>query len=220
MSFLDIVAKGGILMIAIGICSILAIAVVIERLVVLRKMGINTRQFILHIQNLVIKDRLEEALLLSKKTPGPIAKITKAAIEKVNRPREEIREAIESAGKVGIYHLEKNLGILATVAAVAPLIGFLGTVTGMIRAFMEIQARGGNVDANVLAGGIWEALITTAAGLSVGIPALIFYNWLVGKVERFVFEMEESSREILDMIVERQSEVPSPRRPEVRVDDV
>ncbi len=219
MSFLEITAKGGILMIAIGICSILGIAVVVERLVALRRMRINTRQFVLQIQNLIIKGRLEDALLLSKKTPGPIAKITKAAIEKHNRPREEIREAIEAAGKIEIYHLEKNLGILATVAAVSPLIGFLGTVTGMIRAFMEIQARGGNVDANVLAGGIWEALITTAAGLSVGIPALIFYNWLVGKVERFVFEMEESSREILDMVVERQSEAPPPGRPEVRVDD-
>lgn len=219
MSFLEIIAKGGVLMIAIGACSILAIAVIIERVVALRKMRINTRQFVLHVQNLVMKGKREDALLLSVKTPGPIAKITKAAIEKHDRPRDEIREAVESAGKVEVYHLEKNLGVLATVAAVAPLIGFLGTVTGMIRAFMEIQARGGNVDANVLAGGIWEALMTTAAGLAVGIPALIFYNWLVGKVERFVFEMEENSREILDMVVEPQGQSPSSGRPEVRVDD-
>ena len=91
---------------------------------------------------------------------------------------------------------------LATVAAIAPLLGFLGTVTGMIQAFMEIQALGGQVNANVLAGGIWEALMTTAAGLTVGIPAMIFYNWLVGRVQHFVFEMENSSMELLDLLEE------------------
>ena len=92
------------------------------------------------------------------------------------------------------------------MASIAPLVGFLGTVTGMIRAFMQVQAHGGNADASLLAGGIWEALITTAAGLTVGIPALIFYNWLQGKVERFVFEMSESSTELLDMLIEPEEE--------------
>ncbi|HEX9975547.1 MAG TPA: MotA/TolQ/ExbB proton channel family protein, partial [bacterium] len=91
-----------------------------------------------------------------------------------------------------------------TIAAIAPLLGFLGTVTGMIRAFIQVQSLGGNVDASVLAGGIWEALVTTAAGLVVGIPALIFYNWLQSQVERFVFEMEENSTSLLDMLIQQE----------------
>jgi biopolymer transport protein ExbB len=96
--------------------------------------------------------------------------------------------------------------VLGTIAAIAPLIGFLGTVTGMIKAFIQIQTLGGNVDASVLAGGIWEALITTAAGLSIGIPTLIVYNWLQGKVEHHVFEMQESSTELLDTLHEREGD--------------
>ena len=204
MSLIDILVKGGVLMIFIGLCSIIAVAVVIERWWTLRKVQINTAAFILQVKNLLLKDRIEEAIALAKRTPGPVAKITKAAIEKHDRPREEIKEAIEAAGKAEAFQLERNLGALGTVAAISPLIGFLGTVTGMIRAFMQVQAQAGNVDASVLAGGIWEALITTAAGLTVGIPALIFYNWLQGKIERVVFEMQVSSTEILDMLLERE----------------
>ena len=113
----------------------------------------------------------------------------------------EIKDAIESAGKNEIFHLEKNLGTLSTVASVAPMLGFFGTVTGMIRAFMEIQSRGGNVDAAVLAGGIWEALITTAVGLAVGIVSIMFYNHIQGKVEKMVSEMQAASTELLDTIL-------------------
>ena len=206
MSLFQIVIKGGIIMIPILICSIIALAIVIERLIALRKIRIKSGSFILKVKNLLLQHNLDEAIALCKKTPGPIAGITKAALEKANRPRQEIKESVESAGKREIYHLERGLGVLGTVAAVAPLIGFLGTVTGMIRAFMQVQAHGGNVDASVLAGGIWEALITTAAGLSVGIPALIFYNWLQGKVERFVFEMSESSTDLLDTLIDSKED--------------
>lgn len=201
MNLLQIVTKGGILIIPIVICSIISIAVLIERLTLLRKVRINARTFTLQIKNLIIKGKVTEAVMLCKRTPGPVAKITKAAVVKYKKPREEIKEAIESAGKTEIYHLEKNLGILGTIAAVAPLLGFLGTVTGMIKAFMRIQMLGGNVDANVLAGGIWEALVTTAAGLAVGIPSIIFYNWLQSRVEQFVFEMEDSSTALIDILI-------------------
>ncbi|MBN2012684.1 MotA/TolQ/ExbB proton channel family protein [candidate division KSB1 bacterium] len=203
MSILNIVAKGGILIIPIILCSLIAIGILIERLVTLRKFRINSRTFIMQIRNLLVKGQITEAVMQCKRTPGPIAKISKAAVEKYNRPHQEIRDAIESAGKMEIYLLEKNLGVLGTIAAIAPLLGFLGTVTGMIKAFMRIQMLGGNVDANVLAGGIWEALVTTAAGLAVGIPALIFYNWLQSKVEQFVFEMEDSSNALIDILHER-----------------
>lgn len=204
MSIFEIIMKGGILMIPIGLCSIIALAILIERLVSLRKIRINAKAFITRVRNILLRGDVDEAIRISQETPGPIAAITKAGLKKHDRPREEIKDAIETAAQSEVYHLERYLGILGTIAAIAPLIGFLGTVTGMIRAFIQIQTLGGNVDASVLAGGIWEALITTAAGLSVGIPALIFYNWLQGKVEHHVFEMQESSGNLLDILLERE----------------
>lgn len=205
MSMLDILVNGGILMIPIGLCSIIALAILIERLVSLRKIKINAKAFITRVSNILLRGDVDEALRLSQETPGPIGAIAKAGLKKHDRPREEIKDAIESAAQAEVYHLERYLGVLGTIAAIAPLIGFLGTVTGMIRAFIQIQTLGGNVDASVLAGGIWEALITTAAGLAVGIPALIVYNWLQGKVEHHVFEMQESSSNLMDILQEREA---------------
>jgi biopolymer transport protein ExbB len=204
MSLYQIIIKGGFMMIPIALCSLIALAILVERLFSLRRMRINTGTFVLQVKNMLLRKKVEEAVMLCKDTPGPIAAITQAGLLKHNRPREEIKDAIEGAAKTQVYHLERYLGILGTIAAIAPLIGFLGTVTGMIKAFMDIQNLGGNVDASVLAGGIWEALITTAAGLSVGIPALIFYNWLQSKVELHVFEMQESSNELMDVLLERE----------------
>ena len=204
MSLFQILVKGGIIMIPIGLCSVIALAIIIERYVALRRIRINARTFVLQVKNLLLRKQINEAIMLSKQTPGPIAGITKAGLLKHNRARDEIKDAIEGAARSEIYIMEKNLGVLGTIAAIAPLIGFLGTVTGMIKAFMDIQALGGSVDAGVLAGGIWEALITTAAGLIVGIPALIFYNWLQAKVEHHVFEMQETSNDLLDMLLEKE----------------
>jgi len=206
MSVFEILTKGGILMIPIGLASIIAVAILVERLVSLRKIRINANAFITRVQGLLRHDEVNEAIRICEETPGPVAAITKAGLKKHNRPRQEIKDSIESAAESEVYHLERYLGVLGTVAAITPLIGFLGTVTGMIRAFIQIQTLGGNVDASVLAGGIWEALITTAAGLSVGIPALIFYNWIQGKVEHHVFEMQESSSDLLDILHEEEEQ--------------
>ena len=191
MSIFQIVVKGGFMMIPLAICSFIAIVILFERLLSLRKIQINTRTFVLQVKNMLLRGRVDEAIELAKNTPGPIAKITAAGLAKHNRPRDEIKDAIEAAAQSEVYHLEKNLGVL-------------GTVTGMIRAFMQVQNLGGSVDASVLAGGIWEALITTAAGLAIGIPALIFYNWLQSKVEHHVFEMQESSNEFMDTLLDRE----------------
>jgi len=207
MSLMEIIFKGGIMMIPIILCSILAISAFIERLLALRKINTNSRTFILQIKNLVYRKKIEEAIVLCKETPGPVAAITLASLLRRDKPREEMKEAIESAGKTAIYKLEKNLGILGNVAATAPMFGFLGTVTGMINAFMQIQMRGGAVDASVLAGGIWEALITTAAGLIVGIPALLAHNYIAGKVEHHVFEMQENSTDLLDVMLDKEAGV-------------
>ncbi len=204
MSLFQILAKGGFMMIPLAICSLIAITILIERLITLRKMKINTNTFVLQVKNMLLRGRVDDAIMLAKNTPGPIAKISAAGLAKHNKPREEIKDSIEAAAKSQVYHLEQNLGVLGTIAAISPLIGFLGTVTGMIKAFMQVQNLGGSVDASVLAGGIWEALITTATGLSVGIPALIFYNWLQAKVSNHVFEMQESSTELMDTLLEKE----------------
>lgn len=206
MSLLSILARGGWLMIFIGIFSLISLGVFIERILVLRKARINLNAFMLKLRQFVSKGDIQNALLLCANTPGPIAKVLEKGLRLYRQSREEIKDAIESAGRAEIYQLEKGFAALATIAGVAPLTGFLGTVTGMIRAFMRIQELGGNVNATVLAGGIWEALITTAAGLLVGILTLLAYNYLVAKVQRFVFEMEISSTNLLEMLSGNQQQ--------------
>lgn len=200
MSLFSVLAKGGWLMIFIGIFSLVAVGIFIERMMVLRKAKINLNAFLIKIRQYLSKSDYDNALVLCSRTPGPIAKVIEKGIKLRGQSREEIKDSIESAGRNEIYQLEKGFGALATIAGVAPLTGFLGTVTGMIQAFMRIQELGGNVNATVLAGGIWEALITTAAGLIVGILTLLGYNYLLTKVQRLVFDMEVSSTNLLELL--------------------
>lgn len=206
MNLLEILAKGGWVIIFIGIASLIGLGIFIERIIVLRKAKINYNTFLMKMKHLLSKNNVKEALLLCSETPGPIPRVLEKGIRMIGRSKEEIKEALETAGHAEIYHLEKGLSVLGTVAGVAPLLGFLGTVTGMIQAFMKIEELGGNVNATVLAGGIWEALITTAAGLAVGIPAMIAYNYLVNKVKHFVFEIEQSSQELLEILIAMEEE--------------
>jgi len=202
MSVFSILVRGGWLMIPIALCSFIAAGIIIERWLTLRKARVNTGTLINRVRQALRSGEVGRAVDVCEETPGPVAGMLRVGIQRAGSSRAVIRETVESAGKAELYKLEKGMDTLATVAAIAPLLGFLGTVTGMIQAFMEIQALGGQVNANVLAGGIWEALMTTAAGLTVGIPAMIFYNWLVGRVQHFVFEMENSSMELLDLLEE------------------
>lgn len=196
-------------MIPIAIFSLLALGIFIERLLVLRKSQINFNAFLLKLRQHIINKDIQSALKLCADAQSPIARIMETGIKRHDQSREDIKDSIESAGRAEIYQLEKGYGTLATIAGVAPLTGFLGTVTGMIRAFMRIQELGGNVNATVLAGGIWEALITTAAGLFVGILTLLAYNYLVSKVQRFVFQLEVSSSNLLELLTSRsENEVP------------
>jgi len=209
-SLLAIFIKGGWVMYLILLCSLVGMAVVVERFLVLRKARINATHFILRLKSLILKDNIEEAIALCLRTEGSLPKVLERGIAKHDRDKKEVQETIETAGREEVYNLEKNLSIVATVAGVAPLLGFLGTVTGMIRAFMQIEKLGGNVNATVLAGGIWEALLTTAYGLIVGIPAYLFYNYLLSKVQRIVFEMEVGSNEIIELLyTEKENELKS-----------
>ena len=210
MSLYAIVARGGILMVPIFLCSIIVVAVALERYLAYRKLTINIPQFMTGIRHPLADGDILSAINECTVARGPVAAVVRAGLEKASQRRERIKEAMETAGSAQTYLLEKNLSVLATLAGVTPLIGFLGTVTGMIKAFMKIQQLSGNVNADVLAGGIWEAMVTTAAGLTVGIPAMILYNYFVHRVREFVFDMESAAEEVLDMIGESRTEKKSP----------
>lgn len=195
--------KGGIIMYPIALCSIVAAAIWFDRLAVLRQARVDTKSFMERIRETVGRGGIKEALGLCELTPGPIATIFKAGLVKSDRPRQEIKEAIEAAGGREIRLLEKRFDWLMTIASIAPLLGFLGTVTGMVRTFQVVQLLGGYVDAAALAGGIWEALLTTVFGLGVAIPVILVHNYLVNRVESLVWEMEESSEELIDLLTAR-----------------
>ncbi|MDZ7680898.1 MAG: MotA/TolQ/ExbB proton channel family protein [Fodinibius sp.] len=168
MSMLELMWEGGILMIPLFILSIVAIYVIAERWRLLNNSRIEVEGFLRTVGEMLQEGDRERALTYCDGIDKPLARILKAGIRRLGRPIREIEDAISNAGKKEIYHLEKRMNWLATIAGVAPLIGFTGTVTGMIEAFMDIQSLQGNVNPSVLAGGIWEALITTATGLNCG----------------------------------------------------
>lgn len=202
MSLLSIVLKGGWIMLFIFIASIIALAIIIDRYLVIRKSKSNIPQFLVRIRGLLKKKDIEGALNYCMEERTPAANIVKKGLKKYHFGHERVKEAIESAGRQEVTKLEKGLSILATISGVAPLLGFLGTVTGMISAFMRIEDLQGSANPSDLAGGIWEALLTTAFGLGVGIIAYTFYNYLVNSINKLVLDMEIVSNDVVDIIEE------------------
>lgn len=211
MSFFELLVEGGVLMIPLFLLSVLAIFVVAERWRSLNNSRMEVDGFLRTIESMLKDGDRERALTYCDGIDKPLARILKAGIRRLGRPIRDIEETIRNAGKKEIFHLEKRMNWLATIAGVAPLIGFTGTVTGMIEAFMDIQALQGNVNPSVLAGGIWEALITTATGLIVGIIAYGFYNFLLGRINRMVHELENASADFIDLL-----QAPSARKQKER----
>lgn len=212
MSMFELLAEGGILMIPLFILSIVAIYVVAERWRSLNNSRMEIDGFLRTIETMLKDGDRQRALTYCDGIDKPLARILKAGIRRLGRPLHDIEDAISNAGKKEIFHLEKRMNWLATIAGVAPLVGFTGTVTGMIEAFMDIQALQGNVNPSVLAGGIWEALITTATGLIVGIIAYGFYNFLLGKINRMVHELENASADFIDMLASPSAQKEKERR--------
>ena len=206
----EFMQKGGPIMWPILLCSAIAFAVVIERLLQLRREQIDTKTFMEQISKSLKRNKIMEALELCERTKGPVANILRAGILKHDRPRSEVREAIEDAAIHEVPRLEKNLPVLATVAHIAPLLGLLGTVTGMVAAFQVIEGRASSlspVNPGDLAGGIWEALLTTVFGLCVAIPTYVAYNYLTSRVDGFVLDMERSATDLLNILGEKHDEV-------------
>jgi len=207
ISFFDLMVEGGILMIPILVLFFLSIYVIAERWSAIGRSNTDTDTFLVSIENLLKSGKQNEAMQYCDSFDKPLARIIKAGIKRLGRPIRDIEDAIDNAGKKEIFYLEKKMNWLATIAGVAPLLGFTGTVTGMIEAFMDIQSLQGNVNPSALAGGIWEALITTAAGLMVGLIAFGFYNFLLGKINRSIFELENASADFMDLL-----QTPSPKK--------
>ena len=200
MNFFEIFLKGGVVMWLILASSVLGFSVVIDRFLVLRKAKINVPAFMVRLRGLIKKKDISSAVSACMEEKSPIANIVRKGLKKYKYGHDRVKDAIENAGKLEISKLEQGLSILATVAGIAPLLGFLGTVTGMITAFMTIEDLAGSANPSDLAGGIWEALITTAFGLIVGIFALAFYYFFLRSDKRLVCDMEKVANDVVDTI--------------------
>lgn len=197
--------KGGIIMYFITFSSVIALTVFIERLFQFYFVRARTVNFVSNICALLRQGRRIEAVNISRTTDGPFADALNSGILEGDHPKGEIEDAIVAAGSKEVPELEKNVSALATIAHITPLLGLLGTVLGMVTAFKDIEQVAGAVDPAVLAGGIWTALVTTVAGLSVAIPTYVAYNFLVSRVRRIVLEMEHNSSELVNILSKKKS---------------
>ncbi len=204
-SMINLALKGGWLMIPIAVLSIIAIYIFIERYIAIKKASKDDANFMNNIRDFIHSDRLDSAVSLCKNNNSPIARMIEKGLARIGKPLNDINAAIENVGKLEVARLEKNIAWLATAAGAAPMIGFLGTVTGMVRAFYDMSKAGNNIDIQLLSNGIYEAMVTTVAGLIVGIIAYICYNLLVAKIEKLVFVLEARATEFMDLLHEPAS---------------
>jgi len=203
IGLLDLLIKGGYMMIPLYLLFILAIFIFFERLLTLKKASTTSSHLMDQVKVLVQSGNTEKARILCASENTPVANMIAKGIERIGSPLKNIEVSIENVGKIEIYKLEKNLNLLATVSGAAPMIGFLGTVTGMIQAFIAVAQEEGMVSPKLLSTGIYEAMITTSAGLVVGILAYLGYNYLVAKVSKLVHNMEYSSIEFIDLLQDK-----------------
>ncbi len=202
LSLIDLAVKGGWLMIVLLLLSIMAIYIFGNKWWLIRKAGQIDRNFMKDIRDLIHDGKIKSALALCEKYDSPIARLVEKGIERIGRPLPDIQAAVENMGNVEVGRLEKGLPMLATIAGGAPMIGFLGTVSGMIQAFFKMSTAGNNIDITLLSGGIYEAMVTTVGGLFVGIIAYFGYNYLTSQISNLVFKMESTTIEFIDMLHE------------------
>ena len=204
LSIIDLISSGGtggtIIMSSLGILSIVAVYILFERYSAIKKASQEDENFFNSIRNFVEANDIEAAKTLCRNTDNPIARMIEKGVNRIDKPMTDISAAIENQAKLEIYKMENNLANLATIAGAAPMIGFLGTVIGMIVAFHEMASAGGNIDVEMLSKGIYTAMVTTVAGLVVGIIAYISYNYLVSKVDKVVFQLEAKTTDFLDIL--------------------
>lgn len=202
INVIDLAFKGGWIMIVLLLLSLMAIYIFVQRLIVIRRAGKEDETFMNRIKDYIHEGKVDSALNLCRSTNTPSARMIEKGITRLGRPMNDVLVAIENVGNLEIAKLEKGFPLIATTAAGAPMLGFLGTVTGMVRAFFDMANAGTNVDVTLLSGGIYEALVTTVGGLVVGIIALFAYNYLVSQVDNVVNKMEARTMEFMDLLNE------------------
>jgi len=202
---IDYMQKGGPLMWLILFCSVIAVAVFAERLMYFHRATIRVGEFLRGLANLIQRRNFAEALHECAGTPGPVARVIHAAVLRHDAPREELREIVQEAGQLEVPRLERNLNLLATIAFVAPLIGLLGTVTGLIETFVTISSHSGLASSTDISSGIYRCLLTTAAGLVVCIPSFVAYSYLSSRVNALMHDIERGGIEIVHLITSRRT---------------
>ena len=203
LNFFEMCLKGGWIMIPLALMLIFAIYIFIERLIVTRQASKEDASFMNRIKDYIYDGKLDAALKLCRDTQSPSARMIEKGISRLGRPMSDVLVAIENVGNIEIAKLEKGLSLLATISGGAPMLGFLGTVMGMVKAFFEMEQAGGNtINLSQLSGGIYTAMVTTVAGLIVGVCAYFAYNYLVGRVNEVMRRLEMRSMEFLDLLNE------------------
>jgi biopolymer transport protein ExbB len=204
ISVLDLAVQGGFMMIPIIILSVIAIYFFFERLMIINKANESPDQFMNRVKESVLRGDINGAKMLCAQQDSPVARMIQKGLSRIGSPLKNIEASIENVGKLEIFKLEKNLSSLATIAGAAPMMGFLGTVIGMVEAFIAIAQEEGSVSPKLLSSGIYTAMITTVAGLVVGIIAYLAYNFLVTRVQKVIHKMEYTSIEFIDLLQEPQ----------------
>ena len=203
LNFFEMCLKGGWIMIPLALMLVLAIYIFIERMIVTHQASKEDVSFMDRIKDYIYDGKLDAALKLCRDTKSPSARMIEKGISRLGRPMSDVLVAIENVGNIEVAKLEKGLSLLATISGGAPMLGFLGTVMGMVKAFFEMEQAGGNtINLSQLSGGIYTAMVTTVAGLIVGVCAYFAYNYLVGRVNEVMRRLEMRSMEFLDLLNE------------------
>ena len=211
-SLIEMATKGGWLMIVLLVLSVIAIYIFGKKLWMIRQASKIDKDFMMDIRDYIHDGKLRSAKTLCSKFDTPVARMVETGIDRIGKPLSDIQSAVENVGNVEVARLERGLPYLAMIAGGAPMIGFLGTVIGMVQAFFNMSKAGANIDISLLSGGIYTAMITTVGGLIVGIIAYFGYNYLTSKVSNVVFQMESSTIEFMDLLDE-------PQNPQVKEED-
>lgn len=204
LSILELMTKGGWIMIVLALLSLVAVYIFVERFIAIRAAGKDDKLFMDRIRDYIKQGDVKSAVNFCRVTNTASARILERGITRMGKPAAEVQSAVENTANLEIATLEKRLPVLATISGGAPMIGFLGTVIGMVEAFWQMSNAGGNIDISLLSGGIYQAMITTVGGLAVGIVALFAYNYLVAKIDGVVNEIEAKSLAFMDIVSEEE----------------
>lgn len=202
VAIIDLIFKGGYIMIPIFLLSIIAVYIFVERIRTIKRAQKLAPDFMDRIKKQVLEGDIKSARMLCSQSESPVARMIEKGLSRIGSPLKNIEVSIENVGRIEIYKLERNLSVIATISGAAPMIGFLGTVTGMIQAFIAIAQEEGSVSPKLLSEGIYEAMLTTAAGLFVGIIAYLGYNYLITRVQKVIHMMEYTSIDFIDLLQE------------------